>query len=197
MTSELIFFLLWSSGWLPAGVPIRVYHDVWNPMASDPAAFWGVSQPDGRFASPSTCCISIRLFLFHPARFPWAWNCPSPTSHRHWQAGDFYTLDPYSSSSTIHWGIVAVVHCSVAQSCPTLRDPMACSTPGFPVLHYLPEFAQIHVHWVGDAIQQSHPLLLPFPALNLSQHQSLPMNWLFASGGQHWSFSFSISPSSE
>ena len=49
---------------------------------------------------------------------------------------------------------------SVSQSCPTLCDPMDCSTPGFPilhVLHYLPESAQTHVHWVGDAIQPSHP----------------------------------------
>ena len=58
---------------------------------------------------------------------------------------------------------------------------MDCSTPGFPVLHYLLEFAQIHVHWVGDAIQPSHPLLPPFsPALNLSQHQSL-FQWVSSS----------------
>ena len=63
---------------------------------------------------------------------------------------------------------------SVAQSCPTLCDPMNCSTPGFPVLHHLPELAQAHVHWVGDAIQPSHPLSSPCPpALNLSQHQGL------------------------
>ena len=49
---------------------------------------------------------------------------------------------------------------------------MDYSMPGFPVLHYLPEFAQTHVYWVGDAIQPSHPLLLSFPpALNLSQYQ--------------------------
>ena len=47
---------------------------------------------------------------------------------------------------------------SVAKLCPTLCDPMDCSMPGFPVLYYLPEFAQTHVHWVGDAIQPSHPL---------------------------------------
>ena len=53
-------------------------------------------------------------------------------------------------------------------------DPMDCSTPGFPVLHYLSEFAQTHVLCVGDAIQPSHPLSSPFPpALNLSQHQGL------------------------
>ena len=63
---------------------------------------------------------------------------------------------------------------SVAQSCLTLWDPMDCSTPGFPVLHYLPEFAQTDVHWVGDAIQPSHPLSAPSPpAFNLSQHQDL------------------------
>ena len=75
---------------------------------------------------------------------------------------------------------------SVAKSCLTLCDPMDCSTPGYPVLHYLQEFAQTHVRWVGDAIQPSHPLLLPpLPALNLSQHQSFfPMSWLFASDDQ-------------
>ena len=63
---------------------------------------------------------------------------------------------------------------SVAQSCPTLCDPMNRSTPGLPVHHQLPEFTQTHVHRVGDAIQPSHPLLSPFPpATNPSQHQSL------------------------
>ena len=61
---------------------------------------------------------------------------------------------------------------SVAQSCPTLCDPMDCSTPGLPVHHQLPEFTQTHVHWVGDAIQPSHPLQSPSPpAPNPSQHQ--------------------------
>ena len=64
--------------------------------------------------------------------------------------------------------------CSAAKSCPTLCDPMDCSTQDFPVLHHLPEFAKTHVHWVGDAIQPSHPLMPPFPsALNLSQHEGL------------------------
>ena len=53
--------------------------------------------------------------------------------------------------------------CSVAQSCLTLCDPMDCSTPGFSVLHCLPEFAQTHVRWVNDAIQPSHPLSPPSP----------------------------------
>ena len=66
----------------------------------------------------------------------------------------------------------------VTQSCLTLCDPMVCSTPGFPVLHHLPEFAQAHVHWVSDAIQPSYPLSSPSPlAPNPSQHQSL-FQWL-------------------
>ena len=68
-----------------------------------------------------------------------------------------------------------------AQSCLTLCDSMDRSTPGFSVLHYLPEFAQTHVHWVKDAIQPSHPLLLPFPpAFNLTQHQGI-FQWIDSS----------------
>ena len=63
---------------------------------------------------------------------------------------------------------------SVAQSCPTLCDPMNHSSPGLPVHHQLPEFTQTHVHWVCDAIQPSHPGSFPSPpAPNPSQHQSL------------------------
>ena len=88
---------------------------------------------------------------------------------------------------------------SVTQSCPTLCDPMDCRTPGFPVLHELLEHAQIHIHWVGDAIQPSHPLsslLLPpsiFPSIRAFSNESVLGNrW-----PQYWRFSFSISPFSE
>ena len=71
--------------------------------------------------------------------------------------------------------------CSVTQSCLTLCDPLDCSTSGTPVLHYLPESVQTPVHWVSDAIQPSHPLLLPSPpAFNLSQHQGL-FQWVGSS----------------
>ena len=70
---------------------------------------------------------------------------------------------------------------SVAQFCRTLCDPMNCSTSGLPVHHQLPEPTQTHVHWVGDAIQLSHPLLSPSPpALNLPQHQGL-FKWVSSS----------------
>ena len=63
---------------------------------------------------------------------------------------------------------------SVAQSCPTLCDPMNRSTPGLPVHHQLPQFTQTHIHQVSDAIQPSHPLSSPSPpAPNPSQYQSL------------------------
>ena len=63
--------------------------------------------------------------------------------------------------------------CSVAKSCQTLCDPMDCRMPAFPVLHYLPEFAEIHVHWIGDAIQPSHPLPASSPfAKDEGKHHS-------------------------
>ena len=88
---------------------------------------------------------------------------------------------------------------SVAQLSLTLCDSMDCNTPGLPVHHQLLEFIQTHVHWVGDAIQPSHPLSSPsLPTSDLSQHQGLfkwvilPIRW-----PNYWSFSFSISPSNE
>ena len=85
---------------------------------------------------------------------------------------------------------------SVIQLCLTLCDPMDYSTPGFPVLHHLLEFAQIHVHWVSDAIQPSRPLLLLpsiFPSIRVfSNEPALCIRW-----PKDWSFSFSISPSNE
>ena len=84
---------------------------------------------------------------------------------------------------------------SVAQSCPTLCDPMDCSTPGFPVHHQLTEPAQTHVHWIGDAIQPSHPLLSPFFSCFQSRpaSESFQMSQLFVSGGQSIGVSASAS----
>ena len=83
---------------------------------------------------------------------------------------------------------------SVAQSCPTLCDPMGYSTPGFPVHHQLLELTQTHVHPVSDVIQSSHPLSSPSPpAFNLSQHQGLFQSQFFASGGESIGVSASAS----
>ena len=86
----------------------------------------------------------------------------------------FYPIQPNLSYQSAQFS-------SVAQSCPTLCNPMNRSTPGLSVHHQLPEFTQTHVHWVGDAIQPSHPLLSPSPpAPNPSQHQSL-FQWVNSS----------------
>ena len=104
------------------------------------------------------------------AGFIWASASSSPFLSSHWSE--------IPSSFSI-WCC-----CSVTKLCLTLCNTTDCSTPGFPVLHYLPEFAQIHVHCVSDAIQPAHPLSSPsLPASNLSQHQSLfqwvnfPIRW--------------------
>ena len=84
---------------------------------------------------------------------------------------------PFQLPIALTWVIqklLALQFSSVAQSCPTLSDPMDCSTPGLLVHHQLPELAETHVHQVGDTIQPSHPLSSPSPpAFNLSQHQGL------------------------
>ena len=88
---------------------------------------------------------------------------------------------------------------TVAQSYPTLCDPMDCSTAGFPVIHQLLELAQTHVYWVGDVIQPSHPfsslLLLPsiFPCIRfISNEYVFHIKW-----PKYWSFSFNMNPSNE
>jgi len=124
------------------------------------------------------------------------WGCP-PREAFHWWRGE-RSADPavrpiVECSIGVSPGEEDIVlsqtsyiqFSSVAQACPTLCDPMNRSTRGLPVYHQLPESTQTHVHWVGDAIQPSHPLSSPSPpAFNLSQHQSFPMSQLFTAGGQ-------------
>ena len=100
-----------------------------------------------------------------------------------------------SREGTGSWQLTYYQFSSVTQSCRTVCDPMNRSTPGLPVHHQLPELTQTHAHWVGDAIQPSHPLSFPSPpSLSLSQHQGLfQMSQLFASGGQSIGVSVSTS----
>ena len=105
-----------------------------------------------------------------------------------------------------HWDVklnsISSLRCCVVVqclSCVRLCDAMDCSTPGSPILHCLPEFAQIHAHWVGDAIYHlilCHPFLLypsVFPTIGVFSNESaLSIRW-----PKYWSFSFSISPSGE
>ena len=93
----------------------------------------------------------------------------------------------YIGSSGMPCLIIAIYQfSSVAQSYPTLCDPMDCSTLGFPVHHQLPKFAQTHVHRVSDATQSSHPLSIPFSCLqSFPASGSFPMSQFFSSGGQN------------
>ena len=84
------------------------------------------------------------------------------------------------NSSAVNINSTSIQFSSVPQSCLTLWDSTACSTPGFPVHDQLPELAQTHVHWVDDAIQPSHPLSSPSSAFNLSQLQGL-FQWVSSS----------------
>ena len=101
-------------------------------------------------------------------------NLQSP----HPTLGDSAALSPLRSTELDHCTSDSTVHMNpwfslVTQSCLTLCNPMDYSMPGFPVHHQLPELNQTHVHWVGDAIQPSHPLSSPSPIFNLPQHQGL------------------------
>ena len=102
----------------------------------------------------------------------------SPSLSRWWST---VAMD-WSRTAQRRWGgRPSARFSSVAQSCPTLFDPMDCSTPGFLVHHQLPELAQTNVYQVNDAIQPSHPLLSPSPpAFGLSQHQGL-FQWVCSS----------------
>ena len=89
--------------------------------------------------------------------------------------------------------------CSVTQSCLTLCHPMDCSLPALSVRHHLPEFAQVHVHCIGHDIQPSNPLIPSFPSplylssiRDFSNESAVHIRW-----SKYWSFSFSISPSTE
>ena len=95
-------------------------------------------------------------------------------------AGRFFTTEPPGKP-------LSLCCCSVSKSCLTHYDPMKCSMPVFPVFHYLPESAQIHVHWVSDVIQPSHPLLCPFSSCPQSflTSGSFPVSQLFTWGGQN------------
>ena len=120
-------------------------------------------------------------------------------SHLELMTDQMYSPSPLISFLEVASPLSSCCCCSVTQSCPALCDPMNCSTPAFPALQYLLDFAQTHVHQVRDAIQLSHPLLslllpaLIFPSIRFfSNLSTLGIRW-----PEYWSFSFSISPYNE
>ena len=151
-----------SGFWLLAGIPAGAVgqgltSSPWRPLRGCVGfleAWW--------LGSKSKHPESIRLKVHHGFT-SWVWQSCS------------LRLPSFIGKSESHSGpLGSIQFSSVAQSCPTLDDPMDCSTPGLPVHHQLPEFTHTHVHRVGDAIQPSHPLSSPSPpAPNPSQHQGL------------------------
>ena len=141
-----------------------------DPMDCNPAG----SSVHGILQARMLECVAISS----PEDLPKPWVEPvSPE-----QAGGFFTTEPPGKPYRTHikYNNICLKHVqfiqfsSVTQLCPTLCDPMNCTTPGFRVHHQLPEFTQTHVHCVSDAIQPSHPLSSPSsPSFNLSQHQGL------------------------
>ena len=137
-----------------------------------------------RVVPPSGEGVGLLNFRFRQSLVSWSWWeetvswCPSVKEKPVWGApftewkGQGGRRRACRGKASMHWGVDQFG--SVAQSCPTLWDPMDCSTPGLSVHHQLLEFTQTHVHQAGDAIQPSHPLSSPSPpAPNPSQHQGL------------------------
>ena len=147
-----LFVTPWTTRLLCPSLPPRVY--------LCPLSLWCylsiLSSADPFFSCPQYCPVSGSF----------------PVSHLFVSGGKSTGASP--SATVLQFS-------SITQSCPTLCDPMNRSTPGLPVYHQLPEFSQTHVHWVGDAIQPSHPLSSPSPpAPNSSQHQGLSQ-WVSSS----------------
>ena len=161
---------------------------------------WGVSS--SRYtqdcccqtgSQPQDCSWGWRTFHYEPHILA----VPSPR-HQDWSSTMIDVSSDDSTKSHMFTSPVSPTkdycYCSVTKSCLTLCDPMDCSTPGFPVLHYPLEFAQTHVHCVNDVIQPSHPVspfsscLQSFPASG-----SFPMSQLFTSGDQSTGASASAS----
>ena len=148
--------------------PEHEVHQCRNPVSLSLQGLTGMI-PDRQ------ACCSFFFFLKDSKQVPW-------------NSFIFHYSQPYESLS------------SVIQLCPTLCNPMDWSMPGFPVHYQLPEFTQIHVHQLDDAIQPSQPLVIPFlflpsifPSVRVFSNESfLHIRW-----SKYWSFSFSISPSSE
>ena len=145
---------------------------------------------------PFTCYLFLQqyLFLVNKTVFLFLTSVSStPTQMLHkWLISRYMNDSINYTIFRTKWfrlGKLYLQFSSVAQLCPTLCDPMNCSTPGLPVHHQLPEFTQTHVHWVGDAIQPSHHLSAPSPpGPHPSQHQSL-FQWVTLHTSVSWTIS--------
>ena len=168
---------------------------LWSPsllscLFSSPRTKTKLSQP-GSKSGPTHFPSLLLHSLFLSDALQLYWPCHFSSTTGPWHLLFLIWKDLSTTPSPSHPPLVCC--CSAAKLCPTLWDLMDCSTPGFPVLHYFPEPAQIHIHWVSDAIQPSHPLspllFLPsiFPSIRVfSNVSALHIRW-----PKCWCFSFS------
>ena len=155
----------WTSAWLLIAVESYVYY---RSLFIQPPVLGCLGLKMQCLTQRPCIYIYIYIFAFVWIEYMWTWQKSDAQrkmhsyvySHKHVLIvlGSSGALKPTHRSQAKNPQLT-----SVAQSCPTLCDPMDCSTPGFPVHHQLLEFTQTHVHWVGDAIQASHPLSSPSP----------------------------------
>ena len=139
----------------------------WDPFPSPGLSWVSVAHAWYWWHSLSTFLVLIDLFMLILFQRKWS--------------RFFQSQAEVEAGSEADSGWLACCCCSAVKSCLTLCDPMDCSMPGFPVLRYLVEFAQTHLHQVSDAIPPSHPLLPSSPpALNPSQHRGL-FQWVSSS----------------
>ena len=146
--------------------------------------FSSVAQSCPILCDPMDCSIPgfpiyHKLPEFTQTHVHWVSNTNQPSHPLSFPSPPAFNLSQHKG--LFQWVSSSHQFSSVAHSCPTLCDPMNHSMPGLPVHHQLPEFTQTHVHWVGDAIQPSHPLSsLSPPTFNLSQQQGL-LKWVSSS----------------
>ena len=178
------------------------FPDQWNDLK------WLVSQRQKWLQSgswsPEVVCCPLYLQLAHTT-YKWqrSLHGPAPLSAAFtWCAREHKSQKPHVYFQELRRlcseSVVLTQLSSVAQSCPTLCDPMDCSIPGFPVYYHLLEPAQTHVHWVwchptiSSSVVPFSSHLQSFPRSVFSNESVLRMRW-----PKYWSFSFSISPSNE
>ena len=142
-----------------------------NPPAMQEIQVWSLHQEDPLEKEMATH-YSILVWKSHGQR---TLVCYNPKCHKESGKTEQLSKPAWVANEENFWKLLllSVQFSSVTQSCPSLCNPMNCSTPGLPVNHQLPEVNQTHIHRVGDAIQPSHPLSTLSPASNPSQHQSL------------------------
>ena len=168
LNQETLFLMYTHKPFLPGG---KRFHHLCNPLLKASQGWWWGNEGKMLYTLKSPCIVWERHMV---------WGTSG--NHLVTPCLNLLLLQPpqLCGQSPILPSVRALKHSwsqsvsSVAQSCPTLCDPMDCSTPAFPIHHQLPEPAQAHVHQVGDVIQPFHPQFPPSPpAFNLSQHQGL------------------------